>query len=83
MSAIVITNSLFINLTQSYFNFFLIKCDVSSMTVLAFSGLNEQHRSLSIGGIPLLILATQESRCVGKNSGISPVIKMVFTHGSR
>jgi hypothetical protein len=38
-------------------------------------GLNELHCSLSIGGIPLLILATQEIRCVGKRGGISPVKK--------
>jgi hypothetical protein len=30
---------------------------------------------LSIGGIPLLILATQETQCVGKSGGISPVKK--------
>jgi hypothetical protein len=36
-------------------------------------GLNELHCSLSIGGIPLLILATQETQCVGKSGGISPV----------
>jgi hypothetical protein len=38
-------------------------------------GLNELHCSLSIGGIPLLILATQETPCVGKSGGISPVKK--------
>jgi hypothetical protein len=32
---------------------------------------------LSIGGIPLLILATQETRCVGKSGGNSPKKKMV------
>jgi hypothetical protein len=35
-------------------------------------GLNELHCSLSIGDIPLLILATQEIWCVGKSGGISP-----------
>jgi hypothetical protein len=30
---------------------------------------------LSIGGIPLLILATQETQCVGKSGGKSPVIQ--------
>jgi hypothetical protein len=43
---------------------------------LAFPGLNELHCSLSIGGIPLLILATQETRCVGKSGGNSPVIEI-------
>jgi hypothetical protein len=38
----------------SFFNFSLIKMDVSFMTVLAFSRLNELHCSLSNGGIPLL-----------------------------
>jgi hypothetical protein len=28
--------------------------------------------SLSIGGIPLLILATQETQCLGKSGGIIP-----------
>jgi hypothetical protein len=28
-----------------------------------------------MGGIPLLILATQETQCVGKSGGISPVIE--------
>jgi hypothetical protein len=36
-------------------------------------GLNKLHCSLSIGGIPLLILATQETQCVGKGGGISPI----------
>jgi hypothetical protein len=34
---------------------------------------------LSIGGIPLLILATQETQCVGKSGGISPVKKTHHT----
>jgi hypothetical protein len=38
-------------------------------------GFNELHCSLSTGGIPLLILATQETQCVGKSGGISPVNK--------
>jgi hypothetical protein len=38
-------------------------------------GLNELHCSWSIGGISLLILATQETQCVGKSGGISPVKK--------
>jgi hypothetical protein len=33
---------------------------------------------LSIGGIPLLILATQETRCVGKSGGNSPVIHLLL-----
>jgi hypothetical protein len=44
------------------------------MTVLAFPG--TQRASLSIGGIPLLILATQDAQCVGKSGGISPVKKI-------
>jgi hypothetical protein len=36
-------------------------------------GFNELHCSLSIGDIPLLILATQERQCVGKGGGITPV----------
>jgi hypothetical protein len=33
--------------------------------------------SLLIGGKPLLILATQETQCVGKSGGISPVKKLM------
>jgi hypothetical protein len=39
-------------------------------------GLNELHCSLSIGGTPLQILATQKTRCVDKSGGICPVIKI-------
>jgi hypothetical protein len=49
-------------------------------------GFNELHCSLSIGGIPLLILAKRETRCVGKNGGISPVKKnlvIIHTYHSR
>jgi hypothetical protein len=52
----------------------LIKFVLSSLSsVLAFPELNEHHCSISIGGIPLLILVTQETRCVGKSAWISPV----------
>jgi hypothetical protein len=61
------------------FNFFLIKFEVSFMTVLfGFPpGLNEFYCSLLISGIPLLILTTQETQCVGKSGGINPDTKKV------
>jgi hypothetical protein len=42
------------------------------MTVLAFPRDSELYGSLSIGGIPL-ILVTQETRCLAKSDGIRPV----------
>jgi hypothetical protein len=49
----------------------MIKFDVRFQDSVSFpQRLNELHCSLSIGCIPLLILATQETRRVGKSGGI-------------
>jgi hypothetical protein len=48
---------------------FLFNFDVSSITVLAFF----YHFSLSIGSIPLSILATRETRRMDKNGGVCTI----------
>jgi hypothetical protein len=70
----IYVNQFSINLAHS-FNFFFdkIRCDCEFHDSFSFPpGFNELHCSLSICGIPLLILASQKTRCVGKSGGISP-----------
>jgi hypothetical protein len=74
-----IVNSL---LTYHSFNFFFhsIRCEFHD----SFSfppGLYELHCSLSIGGIPLLMPATQETRCVGMSGGINTIKIYIHIEG--
>jgi hypothetical protein len=64
------------NTPSLIFLFDYIRCEFPNSFSFP-SGLNELHCSLSIGGIPLLILATQETQCVGKSGEISPVNNLI------
>jgi hypothetical protein len=58
---------------SAIFSYYFPGCSFNAHILDNSAGLNKLHFSLSIGGILLLILATQETRCVGKSGGISRV----------